>query len=188
MDISFCKNIVIQYTQTFQYFYLSCLKLLPLSKSERGNEKVSYIYVWCIFYKCKMLVLKYHTLLSYFLCYTCTSGKSDAFCGYWMNVCFHSCMPLFGALCPLLRDSNFTDDVHLCALFFSTDDDVFLQKCFMCSTCIFLMFLLISVKEAFLYQIHICKFSVIVSVRNGKCITFKIPQLKEYVFYFIFWC
>ncbi len=60
---------------------------------------------------------------------------------------------------------------------FSTDNDMLLQKYFMCSTCIFFY----SVKEAFLYQIHICKWSV----RNEKCITFEIPQIKEHLFHFL---
>ncbi|KAI2663625.1 Modification methylase DsaV [Labeo rohita] len=57
---------------------------------------------------------------------------------------------------------------------------------FMCSTCTFIISMFISVKEAFLYQVHICKFSVIVSVRSGKCITFKIPQLKESMYFISF--
>lgn len=118
-------------------FWFVLFKVAAFGWIRKRNENVSYIYVWCIFYKCKMLDWKYHTFLSYFLCYTCcTSGKSAAFCGYWM-VFIHVCHFLEHFVCPFLRDSDFMDDVHLCDLFFSTDDDMLLQKYFMCSACIF---------------------------------------------------
>lgn len=163
-------------------FWFVLFKVAAFGWIRKRNENVSYIYVWCIFYKCKMLDWKYHTFLSYFLCYSCcTSGKSAAFCGYWM-VFIHVCHFLEHFVCPFLRDSDFMDDVHLCDLFFSTDDDVVAEVFYVFSLYFllyFFMFLLISLEEAFLYQIHICKFSVIVSVRNGKFITFQIPQAQR---------
>lgn len=187
MDISFCKNILIRYTQTFQYFDLSCLKLLPLGKSER-EMRMSPTFMSDVFFtnaKCWSENITHFSVIS---------GKLDVFCGYWMNVCFHSCMPLFRTLLFVhCLEIQILRMMSICALYFLA----LMMTCFCRSIlCVQLVFfkmyffkvLLISVKEAFLYQIHTCKFSVIVSVRNGKCITFKIPQLKEYVFYFFFWC
>lgn len=66
MDISFCKNILIQYTQTFQYFDLSCMKLKPLGKSER-EMRLSPTFMSDVFFtnaKCQSEYITHFSVIS----------------------------------------------------------------------------------------------------------------------------